>query len=236
MTLAPAWSSLLRLLQLASTTLPVGAYSYSEGLELLVENQTITDALVLESWMRQELRWGFSRMDAALMLRAYRAVGEQAPDALLYWNQWATASRDTEELRRQSWQMGRSLLRLFLDLKTPDPEIHSSVTWPYRTLLDQECNFAIAFGLVAAQWQIAAADAVLGYLQSWSTNFIAAGIKLIPLGQTAGQQILLNLSQDLGQATAEIQTLEDDQLEACGWGLSLASMAHETQYSRLFRS
>ena len=98
------------------------------------------------------------------------------------------------------------------------------------------CNYAIAFGIAAACWQIPLFEATLGYLHSWASNLITAGVKLIPLGQTVGQQLLLNLHPHLGSAAEEILILEDDALCSCGWGRALASMAHETQYTRLFRS
>ncbi len=229
--------SLLRLLQLASSTLPVGAYSYSEGLELLVETQRLSSAVLLQDWMTQELRYGSMRVDAGIMLRAYHAATAQDSVSLLDWNHWWSAARDTEELRLQSWQMGRSLLRLFLDLEDPVQSGTIDKTWPaLQELFGQECNFAIAFGLVAAAWHIDPTAALLGYLQSWATNLTSAGIKLIPLGQTAGQQLLLNLEGEIQDAAQVISQLSDEALESCGWGLSLASMAHETLYSRLFRS
>jgi urease accessory protein len=229
--------SVLRLLQLASSTLPVGAYSYSEGLEFLVESQCIGSAAALQDWMTQELRHGAMRMEAGVMVRAYCAAADRDGPSLLAWNHWWSAARDTEELRLQSWQMGRSLLRLLLDLEDQMQSDTVDKTWPIlRELFAQQCNFAIAFGIVAAVWQIEPTDALLGYLQSWATNLTSAGIKLIPLGQTAGQQILLNLEAEIQASAEEILQLPDEALESCGWGLSLASMAHETLYSRLFRS
>jgi urease accessory protein len=227
----------LRLLQLASSTLPVGAYSYSEGLEFLVDTQQILSAAALQDWMTQELCYGAMRVEASIMLRAYHTTIAQDTAALLAWNHWWSAARDTEELRLQSWQMGRSLLRLFLDLEDPDQKGAVDKTWSaLGELFGQECNFAIAFGIVAAAWQIEPTAALLGYLQSWATNLVSAGIKLIPLGQTAGQQILFSLEPKLYAVVEGILIRTDEELESCGWGLSLASMAHETLYSRLFRS
>jgi urease accessory protein len=227
----------LRLLQLASSTLPVGAYTYSEGLECLVESESINSAALLQDWIIQELTYGSVRIESGIMLRAHLSALQANEIKLLSWNAWWSAARETEELRLQSWQMGRSLLRLFLNLEEPFPTAGINKTWPtLQILLERECNFAIAFGIVAAAWQIEPINTLLGYLQSWATNLIAAGIKLIPLGQTAGQQMLLNLQPMIEGAVQEIQQLPDDALESCGWGLSLASMAHETQYSRLFRS
>jgi urease accessory protein len=227
----------LRLLQLASSTLPVGAYTYSEGLEFLVEAGHIDSAELLQDWIVQELSTGSIRVESGLMLRAYQSTLQNDETQLLSWNAWWSAARETEELRLQSWQMGRSLLQLFLSLEEPPSTTGMDKTWSaLQNLLSQECNFAIAFGTVAAAWQIESIDALLGYLQSWATNLIAAGIKLIPLGQTAGQQMLLNLQPTIEHAAQEIEQLPDEALESCGWGLPLASMAHETQYSRLFRS
>jgi urease accessory protein len=237
MTIVQSDFRVLRLLQLASSTLPVGAYSYSEGLELLVEKGCIQSASALQGWMSQELRYGALRVESGIMLRAHQAALAQDGEGLLTWNRWWSAARDTEELRLQSWQMGRSLLRLFLELEDPAQNTIINKDWSaLQDLWKEDCNFAIAFGIIAAAWQIEPMDAALGYLQSWSTNLISAGIKLIPLGQTSGQQLLLNLQPELVSAAQGILQLPKDALESCGWGLSLASMAHETLYSRLFRS
>jgi urease accessory protein len=221
-------SSLLCLLQLASSALPVGAYSYSEGLEMLVEQGVIAFPENLAHWLQQELRYGAIRLEAAVMVRAYQAAQSGNLTALNYWNSWLSAARETEELRQQSWQMGWSLRRLLADII---PEIQ-----PLIAAVGIPCNYAIAFGIAAQQWQIELSAALLGYLHSWATNIIAAGIKLIPLGQTIGQQLLLEIHPQISHSAAEIIGLEDDCLSSCGWGLALASMNHETQYSRLFRS
>lgn len=220
--------ALLKLLQLASPALPVGAYSYSEGIETLVECGTIADAQNLKHWLQQELNYGAIRLEAAVMVRAYQSVIVNDMAALGYWNHWLSAARETEELRSSSWQMGRSLMRLMLELQ---PQLAPAID-----AAGNPCNLAIAFGIAAASWQINLSDALLGYLHSWATNLITAGVKLVPLGQTAGQLLLLELHPHLIHAAEEIFALEDDNLSSCGWGLALASMAHETQYTRLFRS
>jgi len=217
--------ALLRLLQLASPALPVGAYSYSEGLEALADTGKVRDSTSLQHWVVQELQYGAVRLEAAVMLRTYDAASTQDHPTLQKWNNWLSAAKETAELRQQSWQMGGSLLRLLQEIQ------------PLQVLdCPSPCNFAIAFGLAAASWQIDREAALLGYLHSWATNLVTAGIKLIPLGQTAGQQLLLDLHGNLTQAASEITLLQDEELTSCGWGLALASMAHETQYTRLFRS
>jgi len=221
--------ALLRLLQLASPALPVGAYSYSEGLEALAEAGRLSDRDALESWLLQELRYGAIRVETAVMVRAYRACQLDDWDGLGNWNRWLSAARETEELRHQSLQMGRSLLRLLQDLHLV--ELTQSIV-----LQKDGCHFAVAFALAAVRWQIDLPSAMLGYLHSWASNLVNVGVKLIPLGQTAGQQLLLQLQPTIECAVEEVLLLQDDDLGSCSWGLALASMAHETQYSRLFRS
>lgn len=221
-------ASLLALLQLVSPTLPVGAYTYSEGLETLVQANQIATADQLQQWLKQELSYGAIRVEAAVMVRTYEAATRSDFAQLRFWNQWLSAFRETEELRSQSWQMGQSLARLMKNLQPQSERLFQAC--------DESCNFAVAFAIAAAGWQIDSAAAVLGYLQSWSANLINAGVRLIPLGQTQGQQILCNLSSQLEQTATEALSLTDEQLECCSWGMSLASMNHEVLYSRLFRS
>ncbi len=224
---------LLHLLQLSSSALPVGAYSYSEGVESLVYDGRLSNGDALGDWVRGELRWGSIRVEGAIAHRIHQAVTQQDIDRIAYWNQWLSASRDSEELREQNWQMGRALARLLLSLEewhgTPD----------LRNFLSQNqppVNFATAFAIAAAHRHIPSDSMLLGYLHSWASNLIAAGIKLIPLGQTEGQQLLSALYPDIEHAAQIAMTLLDDELSSCTWGLAIASMTHETLYSRLFRS
>lgn len=215
---------LLHLLQLASSSLPVGAYSYSEALETLVEQKDIDKKESLWCWLERELCEGTIRIEAAVMLRAVQNWQDRY--RLEFWNDWLSASRETWELRQQSWQMGDALLRLLASLQ---PELGEFAEI-------KPCNYAIAWGIAIAAWQIDPEEAIAAYLHSWAANLVSAGVKLIPLGQTQGQQILFGLGDRILTSTREIITLEDDELDSCTWGLSLASMNHETQYTRLFRS
>jgi urease accessory protein len=219
---------LLHLLQLASPSLPVGAYSYSEGLENLIENKIINSCDNLQNWLEAELRYGAIRLETAVMVRAYQSAQDGDLEKLCYWNRWLSAARETEELRSSSWQMGRSLIQLFVKLQ---PEII-----PMRDVVGNPCNYAIAFAIAASHWQIDINSVLLAYLHSWASNLIIAGVKLIPLGQTAGQQLLLDLQPLIDNTSVEVMALKDEEMNCCSWGLSLASMAHQTQYTRLFRS
>jgi urease accessory protein len=219
---------LLRLLQLANPLLPVGGYSYSEGLESLILQEVICDRETLKAWIEGELQAGAIRIETAVMDRAYLAGIELNTDRLIYWNHWLSAIRETEELRQQSWQMGGSLTKLVVELTPGIQDLIIEISRP--------CHYAIAFGVTAQYWQIERQATIVAYLHSWVTNQIGVGVKLIPLGQTAGQQILWQLQGELDLLSETIPTLADEDLYACSWGSSLASMQHETLYSRLFRS
>ncbi|NEQ95849.1 MAG: urease accessory protein UreF [Cyanothece sp. SIO2G6] len=225
--------ALLHLLQLASSSLPVGAYSYSEGLETLVHEGRISTLTELADWLQQELRYGPIGVELTIMVRVHAAMETGDIEAIAHHNHWLSALRDTEEIREQNWQMGQTLSRLLQKLEPDLTQTLENVGLP--------CNFAIAFSIAAAQWQISPEAMALGYLQSWLTNLINAGIKLIPLGQTAGQTLLLQLYPDLKNTAAKaigaaMATADQDSLFICNWGMALASMNHETLYSRLFRS
>jgi urease accessory protein len=221
---------LLKLLQLSSSALPLGAYSYSEGLETAIEQQMIQGEEGLQHWLVQDLAHGTIRLEAALMVRGYRCWREGDLEGLQSWNQWGSAVKEGAELREQSWQMGNTLIRLLQALDSA-PNLEAGMA-----AVGQPCNSAIAFGIGAAHWHIDESSATLGYLHSWATNLINAGVKLIPLGQTTGQQLLLQLHPTLETTAKTVLQLSDDELYSCSWGLGLASLQHETQYSRLFRS
>lgn len=220
-------TKVLHLLQLLSPSLPIGAYSYSEGLEWLVESGQIETAAALQTWLADELVYGSIRIEAAIVVRGYQAVRHASPETLTYWNEWFVAARETAELRQQSLQMGRSLGQLLATL-IPESQLWLDVCEPL--------SLPIATAVAAALWQIEARSLVQSYLYNWSNNLMTAGIRLGVLGQTQGQALLLALMPIMETQTEVIMALKDPELGCFNLGLSLASMAHETQYSRLFRS
>jgi urease accessory protein len=221
-------NTLLALLQLTSPALPIGAYSYSEGIETLVEQGVIRSVSDLEIWLKESLATGSISLDIAILLRAHRAWNRHDLENLIYWNHWLSATRETAELQQQSWQMGRSLLKLLKNLYP----LEDWIAWD----MDLNWNVAIVFAVAAGLAKIDQHTAALGYAYSWASNGVSAGVKLIPLGQTSGQQLMLSLAEPIAQAADRALTVTDDRLFSCNWGLTLASMAHETQYSRLFQS
>lgn len=226
--------ALLNLLQLASPSLPVGAYSYSEGIESLVDNSIITNQVELQAWLSNELKYGSISLETAIMLQSYRYFLANQLEKIAYSNDWLSAARETAELREQSWQMGQSLWQLLQKL---DWDKIAIPNWDKITeAMTSPCNYAIAFGVGAALGEIPENPTIIAYLQSWTNNLILAGVKLIPLGQTQGQQILKNLGNTIVDTASRVVKLEVEELFTCNWGLSLASMAHQHQYTRLFRS
>ncbi len=216
---------LLWLLKLASPGLPVGAYAYSEGIEALVARGSIAAGASLQSWLEDRLRYGTIRIEAALMLRG--RASWQDPQQFPAWNAWLSASWETEELRLQSWQMGRSLARLLGDWVPESKDALSP---------GSEWNWAIVWGAAMASKDIPAPAAALAFLQAWAANLIGVGVKLVPLGQTTGQQIDLRLQASIREAVAEILAWDETDLACCDWGSALASLSHQTQRVRLFRS
>jgi urease accessory protein len=221
-------TALLTLLQLTSPALPVGAYSYSEGLETLVDRDAISSATDLQTWLVESLAFGSILVEVAILIRAHRAETQGDRANVIYWNQWLSATRETSELQQQNWQMGRSLLKLLQDL-------YPAADWSGWSMAEN-WNLAIVFALAARLAEIDEHTAALGYLHSCASNLVSAGVKLIPLGQTAGQKLILQLATPIADCADRSLNLPDDRLFSCSWGLALASMAHETQYSRLFRS
>jgi urease accessory protein len=223
-------SALLALLQLTSPALPVGAYSYSEGLEVLVDRQLIPNAEELQLWLTESLTIGSICVETGILLRAHRCWQEGDFSGIVYWNDRLSAMRESSELQQQNWQMGRSLLKLLGDIQ---PQL---ISIELEAAIGKNWNFATAFAIAAIGNQIDERTAAIGYLYSWASNLVNAGVKLIPLGQTAGQKIMMNLGSSIELTVDRMLNVPDDELFCCSWGLALASMNHETQYSRLFRS
>jgi len=219
--------SLLRLLQLVSPGLPIGMYSYSQGLERAVEDGWITSAEQAADWLHGLLQNGLSRVDAPILARLYEAWNENDMAAVEHWSGVLTACRETAELRTEDRQTGQALARLLINL-----ELAEANAWLKRP----DTTLASLFALAAARWQIGKADAITGYLWGWLENQVLCAVKLVPLGQVAGQQLLKSLADELPDLVNEALHLNDDEIGGSCFGLTLASSRHEMQYSRLFRS
>ena len=224
MTESPA---LLRVLQLASPALPVGAYAYSQGLESAIELGWVGDEASTRDWISGLLNHSQTRVDAPVLVRLHQAWQGQDAAAVNDWTQWLYASRESFELQQEDRHIGQNLARLLVDLDLP-----AAQPW---CRAERVC-FATLFALAASHWGITARATVSAYLWTWSENQVMAATKLVPLGQTAGQRILSALIPLIDQATEQALTRSDEQLGFSAPGLALAAARHEVQYSRLFRS
>jgi urease accessory protein len=220
--------ALARLLQLASPTLPVGAYSYSQGLEAAAEAGIVKDANSAREWIADVLEFSVARMEAPVFLRLCAAWHANDRSALAHWNALFLATRETAEFRAESAQMGYSLTRLLNELKIG---AGSDAFGP-----EEDIAFPTAFARAVAAWRIEPAQALIAYLWAWLENQVMAALKAVPLGQTDGQRLLLSLGARIGEVADAAQHLGDGELGNFAPGLAMLSARHETQYSRLFRS
>src|SRR4051812_19758353 len=203
--------NLVRLLQLASPTLPVGAYSYSQGLESAVEAGIICDAPSAGRWIGDVLEFSIARMEVPILFRMLKNK-----EAVAHWNAIFLASRETAELRAETVQMGYSLSRLLPELGIAPPAL-------------EEPAFPAAFAAAVNAWEIDPRDALQAYLWSWIENQVMAAVKAVPLGQTDGQKLLLSLGERIAPLAARAAAMSDDELGNFAPGLALLSSRHETQ-------
>jgi urease accessory protein len=222
--------TLLQLMWLASPALPVGGFSYSEGLESAVECGLVHDEHSASRWLQDQLLLGVLRSEWAAVMRAHAAFVAQDPGGAQAVNDWVLHTRETRELRLQAEQMGRSMAEWLLQRHPHEPRVHAlralhpAPSWPVA--------FALAGVLAGAQ----VADVLMAHGFSWAENQVQAAIKCIPLGQSAGQRVLQQLSHALPGALRSRLEMPADEGQAYTPGLAIHSARHEQQYSRLFRS
>ncbi len=226
--LSPA--SLLQLMRLASPSLPVGGFSYSEGIESAVDAALVTGEATASRWLVDQLRLGLARSDLPIVARALAAWRRGDPAHVAALNRWFATTRETGELLRQAEQMGRSLalwLRhrgdadqrlLLLEAMTPAP------TWP------------VAFALAAADSGATARDVLVTFAGGWAENMTQAAIRSVPLGQSAAQRILSALAAEIPSVVDAALKIGFADMQAFTPMLAIVSAQHEVQYSRLFRS
>jgi urease accessory protein len=222
--------ALSRLLQLASPMLPVGAYCYSQGLEWAIESGEVKDVASAQAWIGDSLQIYQARFELPVLYRLYQAWQAGDLAAVQAWDSFYQAGRDTAEGWAETRQMGYSLRRLLNDLKPMSATLVAQV----NTL--ESPAFPTLYAAIAQHWQIPAEQALHGYAWGWLENQASAAMKTVPLGQVAGQTILLAMGEQLPQVVAGAMALPDDAMSNFNPLLSIAGCQHETQYSRLFRS
>ncbi len=218
---------LLRLLQLVSPGLPIGMYSYSQGMESAVADGWITNAEETKAWLTGIMQTGFAHIDLPILDRLYSAWENDNPELVDYWSRLLIAYRETAELRLEDRHSGQALARLLLSLG-----FENMRTWSRNA----DATLAGIFSFIAVNWHIPKQQALIGYCWSWLENQVLCAVKLVPLGQVAGQRLLLDLSAEIPALVALALSCEDGKIGGSAFSLALASSRHEMQYSRLFRS
>lgn len=225
-------AGLLQILWLASPALPVGGFSYSEGLEAAVDAGLVTDEASAGEWLADQLHLGLTRADLAVVAQAIPAWRRNDFERIQALNQWMLQTRETLEFRLQSEQMGRSLLEWSRQLG----ELGNGVFEQLQAARLDPPTYPVACACAAAHADASLRDCLLGYAFGWTENMVQAAIKSVPLGQSAGQRMLARMAQQIPGAVDQALALPDEQRQAFTPLLAILSARHETQYSRLFRS
>lgn len=214
-----------------SPAFPVGAFTYSHGLEWAVEDGTVTTAAALTAWLSDILRHGAGRSDAILLAHAFRAAVEGRAEDLQEIAELAYALQPSRERRLESGAQGRAFVTAIAD------------TWGAPTLVDLAGNLAqtpvaypVAVGIAAADHRLPLADTVEAYLTAFAANLVSAAVRAVPLGQTEGQRTIRDLTPVVSAVADEALNASLDEVGGAALRADIASMAHETQYTRLFRS
>jgi urease accessory protein len=218
-------AALLHLLQFASPALPIGGYSYSQGLEAALDAGIVHDADTGRAWIARCLDEVVANWDAPLFWRLVKAFEAKDAAAVALWSERFLASRDSAEFRAETVQMGYSLTRLLAELGLADIDG-----------LGPEVGLPTAFACAVDALGIAHPEALLAMLFAWVENQVLVCVKSVPLGQVAGQRMLLSLRPQIEQAAQRAQTMGDDDMSNWSPGLSILSMRHEVQHGRIYRS
>ena len=217
---------MLRLLHLVSPALPLGAYAYSQGLEYAVHAGWVTDECAAHHWIAGLSRGAVGTLDLPILARLHRAWGCEDLAAVEHWSAQLLAARESAELRAEERHLGRALARILIELGLAE-----AACWN-----DHRATWATLFSLAAVRWGIGEPETLSGYLWAWTENQVLAAIKLVPLGQSAGQRLLRTLSNAMPQIVQRALASADDAIAISTPAQALACSLHEAQYTRLFRS
>jgi len=221
-------SALLMLIWLASPALPVGGFSYSEALEAAVDRAGVDSPTRCADWLSDQLHLSLARADLPALAEAISAWRADDLARVQAINQWLLQSRETQELRLQTEQMGRSLTEWLRNQAQAPAQV--------QALAAMDPSYPVAFALAAALSGATVRDSLLSFAFGWAENLVQAALKAVPLGQSAGQRMLARLAQEIPVAVDQALALAPEDRQAFTPMLAILSAQHETQYSRLFRS
>ncbi len=219
--------AMLRLCQLVSPALPIGAYNFSQGLEYAVQTGWVHDEASTQQWVRGIAQHAVATLDLPLLLRMHAAWSRAEDHQAQYWSAYLLASRETEELRAEERHLGRSLAKVLVSLGMSEASYWSR---------HEDASYACLFTLAGVRWSIDAGQCAQGYLWAWCENQVLAAVKLLPLGQSAGQRLLNELLPLIPALVHSAAQLADEEIGVSTPLHGMASAWHETQYTRLFRS
>ena len=220
-----------RLLQLCSANLPVGGFSFSQGLEQAVERGWVTTSDALENWVAVLLEGSVANADVPLLMQQFRAIDAHDQTLFLDTDDWIAATRESEEILLAEQAMGKALRRLLRNLVNKEDSL--AAHWVNQ--LNAHC-FISQFALASHVFGLSLDACLSGYVWTLIDNQVAAGTKLIPLGQTDGQNLLFRLTTKITPCIESAKHVLQDHIGQSMPSLAMASAWHEQQYSRLFRS
>lgn len=221
----------LRLYQLITPSLPIGAFTYSQGLEWAIEQGWVEDQETLHAWLASVLHSGLESLELPLLLRLHRALEKNSLEEFAHWSEFLLSNRETRELRDEEQQRAHALIQIL-------EKISLAEQWPEWSTHRQSLLMSQASGMALAawRWSIPVVELMQAAAWSWLENAVMAAVKLVPLGQSDGQRVLYQLSSSIPDSVDKALGLNDDQLGASTLAMAIASSRHETQYTRLFRS
>jgi urease accessory protein len=226
---------------LASPALPIGGFSYSEGIEAGVDASYIATFSIANDWLIDQLQLSLARADLAIVAKAITAWRRGDLDRIDELNDWVQQSRETSELRLQTEQMGRSMLDWWRKQPSFKPSFHGKQDFfdfdrTSASSFLKSPTYPLVFALAASSTQASVRDCLMSFAFGWAENMTQAAVRAVPLGQTDGQRILANLAEHIPNAVDFAMNLLDSERQAFTPMLAILSSQHETQYSRLFRS
>lgn len=225
---SPHTLAVMRLLQLASPSLPVGGFTYSQGLEWACEAGWVTDVTSFEAWQLLQLEEVLLGLDLPILLRLFKAASQEQLEVFRHWVEVLLAQRETNEARREERQRGQAFMRVLGGLELAPQE----ACW--QSVMRESQLAGLAFA--GWQWQLSGQDLLHCWAYSWLENAVMAGVKLVPFGQQAAQSLLARMSTELSERLAPVWQVGDDDIGGSLPLVAISSACHETQHTRLFRS